>query len=104
MKRNAIETPNGRAIFMRAPRRLTQSELSLALQSMEDSDPRWLAVHQIVDEELAAATLEVSDPNPKNRDHAGGRVDALATLKQRLHDERKKVVEPAKSKRRKTSS
>lgn len=98
-KNQPIETPAGRVIFVRAPRRLTQEQVVLALGSMNDDDPRWLAFHQLLDEELAAAVLDSSSPDlPDTRmRHAGGRVEALATLKQRLVDERKKTVTPTKA-------
>jgi hypothetical protein len=78
-----------RVVFIRAPRRLTAAQLTTALGSMAEDDPRWLAVHQVIDEALAFAMLEVSAPVARNRDHAAGRVDELATLKQRLLSERK---------------
>ncbi len=66
----------------------------MALGSMNDDDPRWLAVHQLLDEELATAVLDSSSPDLPDAKvrHAGGRVDALSTLKQRLVDERKKTA------------
>lgn len=96
MKNRTIETPGGRVMFIRAPKRLSPQQLVAALSGMSDDDPRWLALHQILDEELAAAALDVSAPVSENRDHAGGRVDALATLKKRLMDERKKPLQPEK--------
>jgi len=99
--KNQIETPGGRVMFIRTPRRLTTSQLNVALGGMSDDDPRWLAIHQILDEELVAAMIDVSAPTTSNRDHAGGRVDALSTLKQRLVDSRKEPLTPEKAPARK---
>lgn len=101
--KNELNTPSGRVVFIRAPKRLTSAQVAIALQSMADDDSRWLAVHQILDEELATAVLDSSSPALKKKlvRHAGGRVDALSTLKQRLFDERKKPqVEKAPGKGR----
>ncbi len=94
--KNQMETPGGRVMFIRAPRRLSVAQLNAALGGMTDDDPRWLAVHQVLDQELAAAMFDVSAPNSTNRDHAGGRVEALSTLKQRLIDARKAPLEQEK--------
>jgi len=105
MKNQPLETAGGRVIFVRSPRRLSQEQLALALGSMHDDDPRWIAVNQILDEELAAAVLDSSSPDLTDAKvrHAGGRVDALSTLKQRLVDERKKTAAPAASTARRKS-
>lgn len=93
-KTNTLETPAGRVVFIRAPRRLTPEQLVIALASMAEDDPRWLAFHQLLDEELATAVLDSSNPDSSDGKirHAGGRVEALSTLKQRLVDERKKPM------------
>jgi hypothetical protein len=92
--KNQLETPGGRVMFIRAPRRLSAAQLNAALGGMDDDDPRWLAVNQVLDQELAAAMFDVSAPDARNRDHAGGRVEALSTLKQRLNDARKAPLVP----------
>lgn len=86
----AIDLGPGRAIFVRAPRRLDKAQLALALSSMGDEDPRWVAVHQLIDEELSAAMLDASSPDLTDARvrHAGGRVEALSMLKKRLYEER----------------
>jgi len=95
-----LQTAGGRVIFIRTPKQLSASQLVLALGSMDDNDPRWLAINQILDQELAAAALDVSAPTCDNRDHAAGRMEGLAILKQRLDDCRRKPmpekVEPRK--------
>jgi hypothetical protein len=96
MKHHSVETPAGRVMFIRAPKRLSPAQLAQALGSMADDDPRWLGFHQILDEELSAAALDVSAPTAVNRDHAGGRMDALATLKQRLLTARQAPAAPEK--------
>jgi hypothetical protein len=97
-KQPEIITPGGRVIFIRAPKRLSAEQLVMALGSMADDDPRWIAINQVLDEELAAAALDVTNPDTPDTKmrHASGRMDALAALKQRLVDERRKVVAPAK--------
>ena len=106
MKNNTLETHSGRVIFMRAPKRLTKAQIAQALGSMPDDDPRWLAVHQLVDEQMASAMFDSSSPDLPDTKvrHAGGRVEALATLKQSLYDARKAPVEPEKSPTRKARS
>jgi len=92
---------SSRIVFLRAPaQRLTPEQIASALGSMADDDPRWLAVHQLLDEELGAAIFDVTAPNAENRDHAAGRGEALATLKQKLLEHRQKPV-PEPSARRK---
>jgi hypothetical protein len=93
--KNQIETPGGRVMFIRTPRRLTVEQLNTALGGMDDDDSRWLAVNQMLDEELAGAMLDVSARNNSDRDHDSGRVEALSTLKQRLNDARKAPLVPA---------
>lgn len=95
MRNNTLETPSGRVIFIRAPKRLTKAQIAQALGSMPDDDPRWLAVHQLVDEQMAAAMFDSSSPDLPDTKvrHAGGRVEALATLKQSLYDARKMPVQ-----------
>lgn len=89
--KNELNTPQGRVVFIRAPKRLTPQQSGMALQSMPDDDPRWLAVHQMIDEALATAVLESSNPKATDSEirHAGGAVDALSTLKERLLTTRK---------------
>lgn len=101
--KNELHTPAGRVIFIRAPKRLTPAQVAMALQSMADDDPRWLAVHQLIDEELSSAVLENSSGTATDERvrHAGGRVAALSELKQRLLEERKKPLAPEKTERRK---
>jgi hypothetical protein len=94
--KNQIETPVGRVMFVRAPKRLTREQVNVAIGGMSDDDPRWLAINQLLDEELASAMLDVSAPSPANRDHAGGQVDALARLKVRDTEARKVPVTPEK--------
>lgn len=96
MKTNTLETPSGRVIFIRAPKRLTKAQIAQALGSLPDDDPRWLAVHQLVDEQMAAAMFDSSSPDLSDSKvrHAGGRVEALATLKQSLYDARKAPLQP----------
>lgn len=101
--KNQIETPGGRVMFIRAPKRLSSAQVAAAVGSMSDDDPRWLAVHQIIDEELSAAMFDSSSsdlPDHKVR-HAGGRVDALSTLKKRLLDAQRTPLAPEKPKGRK---
>lgn len=80
--------PGGLAIFIQTRRRLTKEQLVQALGSMADDDPRWLALHQVIDEALAAAVLDSADPRlePGKGTYAGGRTAALAELKKRLVD------------------
>jgi len=96
-----IETPAGRVVFIRSPRLLTPEQIVLALASMAEDDPRWLAVHQLLDQELATAALNASNPalGDSQVRHAGGAMDALATLKQRLFDERRKPMNAVKAER-----
>jgi hypothetical protein len=98
---NTLDTPAGRVVYIRAPRRLSPEQLVMALASMAEDDPRWLAFHQILDEELATAMLDTSNPefsDAKIR-HASGRVEAMSTLKQRLFDERRKPIANVKPER-----
>lgn len=88
-----------RVMFIRAPKRLSPAQLATALGSMADDDPRWLAVHQILDEQLAGAMFDVTAPRSTNRDHSAGQAEALSTLKQRLFDERAKPAAPEKPRR-----
>jgi hypothetical protein len=85
-------------MFIRSPGRLTSPQISTALGGMRDDDPRWLAVHQLLDEQLASAMLDVASPSCTNRDHAGGRVDELCTLKKRLMDARDVPLKPERPK------
>lgn len=96
-----LQTAAGRVIFIRTPRRLSPEQVVLALTSMDDEDPRWLAFNQILDEELATRTLDSTNPDaPDHRmRHASGGIEALATLKQRLSDERKKTVDTKPARR-----
>lgn len=89
-------------MFVRAPKRLSPAQLAQAFGSMSDDDPRWIAMHQLLDEELATAMLDVSSPQCGNRDHAGGRVDALSTLKQRMLNARVVPLETPKPAGRKS--
>ena len=91
---NELQMPAGRVIFIRTPRRLTAAQTAQALQSMADDDPRWLVIHQFIDEELASAMLDSSSETLSSRRvrHAGGRVAALSQLKQRLYEERSKPM------------
>lgn len=74
----------GRIMFLRAPRRLDPAQLKTALGGLAEDHPVWLAFNQLVDEELASAMLDVSRPIPLAREHAAGRIEACAALKQRL--------------------
>jgi hypothetical protein len=75
-----------RVLFIRSPRRLSEDELRMALAGLTEDDPRWLAFNQVLDEELAAAVLDSSAPDldPTKGTYPGGRVAALAELKNRL--------------------
>lgn len=89
--KNELQTPSGRVMFIRAPKRLSPAQIAQAMASMSDDDPRWLAINQMLDEELAAAMFDSSSadlPDSKVR-HAGGQVSALSTLKQKYLDARK---------------
>ncbi len=102
--KNELQTPSGRVMFIRAPKRLSPAQIAQAIGSMSDDDPRWLAINQLLDEELAAAMFDSSSselPDHKVR-HAGGRVDALSTLKQKLVDARKVPLAPETPKRGKS--
>ena len=103
-KTPSIETPSGRVIFIRTPKRLSPEQLVIALASMSDDDPRWIAFHQVLDEEVATASLDATNPEASDAKmrHASGRMEGLATLKQRLNDERKKpmAAKPTRSTRR----
>ena len=88
-------TPAGerqRVIFIRhAYKRMDEAQLRAALTSVDADDPRLAAIEQLIDEELGEAMLAASDPalDPAKGTHAGGRVDALATLKNRVRELRK---------------
>lgn len=73
-----------RVMFIRSPRRLDPAQLKAALGGLQEDHPVWLAVNQLVDEELASAMLDVSRAHAPEREHAAGRIDACAALKQRL--------------------
>ena len=90
----STETTATRVLYIRAPNRLSPPQLAAAFSSMSDDDPRWLAVNQVLDEEHASAMLDVTAPSSANRDHAAGRGEALATLKQRLANLRQKPAQP----------
>lgn len=74
----------GRVMFIRAPKRLEEKQLKLALGGLAEDHPVWLAFNQLIDEELASAMLDVSARTAESREHAAGRIEACATLKQRL--------------------
>jgi hypothetical protein len=93
--RNQVETPSGRILYIRAPKRLSRAQIADALASMADDDPRWLAVHQLIDEELATVMFDATDRVSVNREHAAGQAYVLMALKQRLLDERKRPMEPS---------
>ena len=97
----SINTPAGRVVFIRAPKRLNEQQVTLALASMADDDPRWLAFHQLLDEELATAALDSSSAQLTDAmiRHAGGRMEALSVLKNRLLNERQRPIAPAKTTR-----
>jgi len=72
-------------------KRMPPEQLRAALSSVDADDPRIVAIEQLIDEELGDAMLSASDPNIDHTKgtHAGGRVDALATLKNRIGELRK---------------
>lgn len=95
--------PPGRVVFIRAPRRLSDEELAMALAGLEEGSPVWLAVNQILDEEFASAVLDASAStlDPSRGTFPGGKIAALAELKDRLHRTRATVLRvPAGAKRR----
>lgn len=100
-KTQTMETTAGRVIFIRTPKRLTPAQLALAMGGFTDDDPRWLAINQILDEELSTRSLEATNPKATDQEmrSATGGMDALATLKARLDAERKKPIAPEKPKR-----
>lgn len=91
---DTVERAGGRVVFIRAPRRMSEEELRAALGGLEDGAPAWMAVNQLLDEELAAAVLDASDGNlvPGRGTYPGGKIAALAELKDRLHRCRSEVV------------
>lgn len=96
MKPKQIQLPSGnRVVFVRSPRRLSPELLHQALGSMPDDDPRWIAFHQILDEEIASAMLDVTAEVNPSRDHAAGVVAGLTQLKQRLVDTRNSAPKSA---------
>lgn len=99
MNAQEIITPHGRVLIIRAPQQLSDQQLRDALSSMADDDPRWLAVNQLIDTELAAAVLDVSTPEHKTRDHAGGRIEVLTVLKAKLLELRTKPPAPTSTRR-----
>lgn len=91
--RDTLTTPAGRVVFIRAAKRLSEAESAAALSSIEESHPAWVAINQILDEELATAVLDASAPNlnPALGTYPGGKIAALGELKDRLHRLRAKV-------------
>lgn len=82
-----INHPAGRVVFLRAPsKRLTEEQIAIALSGLDDASPVWLAVNQLLDEELAAAVLDSSSPtlDSSKGTYSGGKTAALAELKERL--------------------
>ena len=76
-------------IFIRhSYKRMDEAQLRAALKSVDADDPRLAAIEQLIDEELGEAMFAASSPSLDHTKgtHAGGRVDALATLKQRIHE------------------
>lgn len=75
-----------RVIFIRAPRPMSDDQLRAAISSMDEDDPRWLAVNQLLDRALAAAVYDSSDPklDASKGTYPGGRVAALSELKSEL--------------------
>ncbi len=79
----------GRVIFIQSrAARLSDDQLRLALGSMGDEDPRWLAFNQLLDRALASAMLDVTDPrlDTSKGTYPGGQVAALAELKKEIHE------------------
>jgi len=88
-KPDTIELAGGRAIFIPTRgKRMTREQIAMALGSMPEDDPRWLAINQIIDEEFAAAVLDTTDPqlDASKGTYPGGKTAALAELKKRLVD------------------
>lgn len=88
-----IPTPAARVVFIRTPKRLTAAQVSNALCSMPEDDPRWLALHQVIDEELSTALYDVTARRSDVRDYDSGRAAAISALKERLLTERKRPLE-----------
>ncbi len=85
----AYSQTSPRMIAVRAPyKEMTPEQMRMAINSMADDDPRLLAFYQLIDAEGLAATMEAALPplDPARGTHAGGMIDAMATLRATLYD------------------
>lgn len=81
------EIPLGaRVIFLALPQRLDEQAMRAALTALDEHDPRWLTMQQLIAEEMSAATMDFSAPDVSDskRAHGAGQVDALSRLLSRL--------------------
>jgi hypothetical protein len=78
-----------RIIFLQTKRPpMRAEEMRAALGALDEDAPALAAFRQLLDEEMGAAMLDASSPvvTEAQRAHAGGRIDALATVRARLEE------------------
>jgi hypothetical protein len=73
-------------LFITLRRRLDEEQMRRAFSALDEDDPRWIGIQQVLAEEMAGAVVDCADAkaSPEARAHAGGNLDALARVLNRL--------------------